>query len=111
MFGHVGQRTDRSTAAAARATPGVFVGTADNSLSYLMYNIDTQKVSKVSYATFDIHKFLLKLMLLAGQPVPPDFPTCSDSYCGGHLHHPDNLDDDALAETCCGGQIVLDLPC
>jgi hypothetical protein len=76
-----------------------------------MYNIDTQKVSKVSYATFDIHKFQLKLMLLAGQPVPPDFPTCSDSYCGGHLHHPDNLDDDALAETCCGGQIVLDLPC
>jgi hypothetical protein len=80
MFGHVGQRTDRSTAAAARTTPDVFVGTEDNSPSYLMYNIDTQKVSKVSYATFDIHKFPLKLMLLAGQPVPPDFPTCSDTY-------------------------------
>lgn len=110
MFAHVGQRTDRSTAAAARSTPGIFVGIDDTSPSYLFYDWDKHTVTKVGYAQFNVHKFPLREMLQAGQSVPSDFPTHSDTFRGALLHHPDKVADAPLAEALAGGQVVLDVP-
>jgi hypothetical protein len=98
MFAQVGQRTDRSTASASRAIPGIFVGIADHGPSYLMYDLDQNRVLKVGYATFDVHNFPLKNMLLAGQAFPKTAAIDAHSWRKSAFLCLDELPDEELVE-------------
>lgn len=110
MFGHLGQRTDRSTAAAARARQGVFLGIDDNSRSYRMYDLTSNKITIEGYATFNVNRFPLKEIMLAGQPYLPCFTVDPDSWLGAAHLSPDDVPDWQLAEFVCGSQLVLEVP-
>ena len=110
MFEHLGQRTDRSTAAAARARHGVFVGIEDNSRAYRMYDINSNKIITVGYANFDINKFPLKDIMLAGQPYLPTATVDPDSWLGAAHLSMDDATDHQLAEFACGSQLVIEVP-
>ena len=110
MFGHVGKRTDRNSATAARAKAGVFVGITDNCPAYLMYIIDDNKVVACGYATFDVTQFPLKKMLLAGQSLPQDFAIDTESFRKNGFKHPQDLDDDQVAEYATRLRLTLELP-
>ena len=110
MFAHVGQRTDRSTASASRAIPGIFVGIADHGPSYLMYDLDKNRVLKVGYATFDVHNFPLKNMLLAGQAFPKTAAIDAHSWRKSAFLCLDELPDEELVEFCSGVQMIVEVP-
>ena len=110
MFAHIGKRTDRNSATATRAKPGVFVGIADTGPIYLMYDIDKNQVVKVGYATFDASIFPLKQILLAGQPLPNNFAVDPDTFRQAGLHHPNELTDSQVAEYAARLRIVTELP-
>ena len=89
---------------------GVFVGIADNGPSYLMYDIDANKVVKVGYAKFNINNFPLKNMLIAGQRLLPDASVDPDGVRRGLSRTVDDLSDAELAETACTLRLLLDVP-
>jgi hypothetical protein len=110
MFAHIGQDTSTSTAAAARARRGVFVGIADNGPSYLLYDMDKQKVYKACYAQFNEHQFPLKQRLLAGQALPPDGVVDPDCVLRLAPSSPDDVSDAQLAEYASFSKLLLDVP-
>jgi hypothetical protein len=75
-----------------------------------MYIIDDNKVVACGYATFDVTQFPLKKMLLAGQSLPQDFAIDTESFRKNGFKHPQDLDDDQVAEYATRLRLTLELP-
>ena len=110
MYLYEGKRANWDNASSRRARPGIFVGWSMTSPSYLLFDLDTQRIYEGSYARFEEDVFPLREIALAGEALPSDYVVNVDDWRGVADLPPDEVSDADFARFVSNKGVVFPPP-